>query len=106
MESPIPRNKPAILSYYRHMMNRLHEQSNIYYDTDQFAAYKAIAILASNLRNDTNIGGIKMNFTPEQWWESEVRHEMILQEYIEQLYILKYKFSLSVQGISPSDIEY
>jgi hypothetical protein len=43
------------LDLYRSIMNRIHQGGNIYYDKDRLAAYKIIAILASNLRNGTNL---------------------------------------------------
>ena len=27
-----------------------------------------------------------MIFTPEQWWESEIRHEMYLEEYLVEMW--------------------
>lgn len=27
-----------------------------------------------------------MIFTPEQWWESEIKHEMYLEEYIIEMW--------------------
>ena len=43
-------DKLAVLDIYRHVMNRIHQGGNIYYDNDRMEAYAMIAKLASDLR--------------------------------------------------------
>lgn len=43
-------NVEELLAKYRRIMDKIHEQSNIYYDKNQMDAYIVVAKMASDIR--------------------------------------------------------